>query len=156
MKSSMIALCLLVWVSGCSTTSQPGEQARDELRSLKTAYWPGLYANKDADGLAAFLDDDFILIAGGKVGSKAEEVAWLRDPGDWSQPDDFAFRVIDVVLITPDAALVYGEGSSTQTGADGKTCRMIYLSSNTLRRVEGRWRPVSSHVSDARCTPFSD
>ena len=28
------------------------EQARDELRFLKTAYWPGLYANKDADGLA--------------------------------------------------------------------------------------------------------
>lgn len=156
MKALMIALCMLAFLSGCSTTGPSADQSRAELRTLKTGYWPGLYANKDADGLAEFLSDDFILIAGGKVGSKAEEVSWLRDPGDWSQPDDFAFRVIDVLLITPDAALVYGEGTSTQTQADGEVCRMSYLSSNTLRRVDGRWRPVSSHVSDAHCTPVQD
>lgn len=153
MNHWMIILGIVMLVSGCSSTAPSDAEARAELRALKTTYWPGLYANKDADGLAGFLSDDFVLIAGGTVGTKAEEVAWLRDPGDWSQAEDFAYRVIDVVLIAPGAAIVYGEGTSTSTNAAGESCRQTYLSSNTLRRVDGRWRPVSSHVSDVRCVP---
>lgn len=101
--------------------------------------------------LEQFLASDFVLIAGGNVSPKIDEVAWLRNSGVWSQPDDFSYEVKDVVLIAPNAAIVYGKGSSTRTNESGQPCSHTYWSSNTLRRVDGKWHPVTSHVSDAKC-----
>lgn len=131
------------------------QSAEDEaaLRTLKTDTWPAIYASNDADALDAFLAEDFVLIAGGSITPKAEEVDWMRK-NTWEAPEDFVYEVSDVVFITPDAAIVYGRGLSTRETENGTPCRHSYWSSNTIRREGNDWRPVSSHVSDVSCEPL--
>ena len=80
---SRLALAgLLVALGACtsvpSATQADLEQEEAVLRALKSDTWPGLYAANDADGLAAFLADDFVLIGGG-VRTRADEVNWMRE-----------------------------------------------------------------------------
>jgi hypothetical protein len=124
-----------------------------DLIALKTQVWPDIYASNDADRLDAFLSDDFVLIAGGSVSSKAEEVDWMRN-NEWDAPEDFVYEVEDIVYITHDAAIIYGRGLSTRETENGTPCRHSYISSNTVRRTEEGWKPVSSHVSDVNCEPI--
>jgi len=155
---SRLALAgLLVALGACtsvpSVTQADLEQEEAVLRALKSDTWPGLYAANDADGLAAFLADDFVLIGGG-VRTRTDEVNWMRE-NSWDGPADFVFEVDDVIFLTPDSALVYGRGLSTRMAEDGTPCRHSYMSSNTLRRTDDGWHPVSSHVSDATCDPVA-
>lgn len=147
------ALCTL---AGCGPTPQPTDEAIAELSVLKKEVWPDIYAAKDAEALNEFLSDDFVLIGGGQVTPKAEELVWLMNPGDWSAPEDFSYKIVDIIMITPDAAMVYGKGSSTRTNELGEPCSHSYWSSNTLRRVDGVWHPVASHVSDVQCAVIGD
>lgn len=152
-KTFVLVLLGAVLSGGCAKKHQPASEAIAEIRHLKVSVWPGIYAKKDAQALEEFLANDFVLIAGGNVSPKEDEVAWLNNSGDWSQADDFSYEVKDVVIIAPNAAIVYGKGSSTRTNESGERCAHTYWSSNTLRRVNGKWHPVTSHVSDAKCEP---
>ncbi len=149
-----ILFVFVAGIAGCTTHLTGPTRADDAaaLRDLKIVEWRRLYDESDADGLAAFLADDFVLI-GGEAGfsPKTAEVDWLRH-NDWAGPDDFRYTIEDIVFLNDDAAIVYGRGTSTRTDAQGRSCRHSYLSSNTFRRERGAWRPVTSHVSDATCT----
>lgn len=125
-----------------------------DLTTLKTEVWPEIYASNDADRLEGFLADDFVLIAGGSFSTKAEEVDWMRN-NEWEAPADFVYQVEDIRYITEDAAIIYGRGLSTRETEDGAPCRHSYISSNTVRRTEAGWKPVSSHVSDVTCEPIA-
>jgi len=138
-------------LAGCATSTQSDTVSKAELAEPKQAFWPSIYAEKNAPALKDFLSDDFVLIAVDQVRTKGDEVSWLKDPGDWEQPSDFAYRVLDMIMIAPDAAIIYGQGTSTRTNDADLTCKHSYLSSNTLRRVRGEWYPVTSHVSGATC-----
>ncbi|WP_273241039.1 DUF4440 domain-containing protein [Hyphomonas atlantica corrig.] len=154
-RSKLPLVGLLILLGACTDTSAAPapDLAQEEavLRALKSDTWPGIYAANDADALAAFLADDFVLIGGG-VRTKADEVDWMREHS-WSAPEDFRFEVDDVIFLTPDSALVYGRGLSTRETEDGTPCQHSYTSSNTLRRTADGWHAVSSHVSDATCAP---
>lgn len=154
MKTAFRALAGAALAACIAAPALAGESSDEAaIRKLKTETWPTIYAQNDADALAAFLADDFVLIVGGSVTPKADEVEWMRT-SSWDAPDDFVYEVVDVVFITPDAAIVYGRGLSTRTDDDGAPCRHSYWSSNTLRREGETWRPVSSQVSDAKCEPL--
>lgn len=152
---TIIAVCAS---GGCTTHTLHVDRAHDEaeLRKAKIETWRRLYDHSDADGLDVFLADDFVLI-GGEPGfrPKAEEVEWLRN-NTWDGPDDFIYTIESIVFLNRDAAIVYGIGTSTRTSDDGEPCSHSYISSNTFRREDQVWRPVTSHVSDARCDLIAD
>lgn len=126
------------------------------LTDLKVREWREIYDTGDADSLDWFLADDFVLI-GGSDGftPKAAEVSSLRENGG-GLPQDFLYHVEDIVWVNEDAVIIYGRGTSTRTDDKGAPCNHSYLSSNVLRRDGDRWRPVSSHVSDAQCTLIAE
>jgi len=151
------AVLIAISLSACSAqTETPSKPLVDRdadiatLTDLKKIKWRKLYDEQDADGLADFLADDFVLIASNNVTPKKDEVDWLRN-NEWAGPADFLYTIEDIVFITDDAAIIYGRGSSTRSNEDGTACAHTYISSNTLRREGNTWRPVSSHVSDSNC-----
>lgn len=126
------------------------DAARRQLEFAKVETWRRLYRENDVDGLDAFLADDFVLIgAGGRATAKAQVLADLRE-NPWVMPTDFLYTVTGIIFPTPNSAIVYGHGDSTRA-REGGVCRHSYMSSNVFRFADGRWRPVSSHVSDASC-----
>ena len=150
----ILAILATSLLAGCADRAPSEAEVIEEIQQLKVNDWPEIYATKDGERLDEFLANDFVLIAGGAVSPKNDEVAWLKNPGDWQQPADFSYEVEDVILIADDAAIVFGQGRSTRTNEAGLPCAHTYWSSNTLRRVNGTWKPVTSHVSDAKCEPL--
>lgn len=129
---------------------------RQALRTAKLETWPGLYASQDADGLDAFLADDFVMIAAdGSLSPKTAEVEWLRN-NQWRGAEDFAYVIEDIVFLSRDAAIVYGYGQSTGADSNGAPCAHRYVSSNVFRRDGERWRPVLSHLSGERCETIGE
>lgn len=129
---------------------------RQALRTAKLETWPGLYASQDADGLDAFLADDFVMIAAdGSLSPKTAEVEWLRN-NRWRGAEDFAYVIEDVVFLSRDAAIVYGYGQSTGADSNGAPCAHRYVSSNIFRRDGAHWRPVLSHLSGERCETIGE
>ena len=155
MRKLIIPL-LCAGLTACAAETQTKTETVDRaadmaaLTQAKKVTWRQLYDDQDADGLAEFLADDFILIASDDFSPKNKEVSWLRN-NKWAGPEDFLYTIEDIVFITDDAALIYGRGTSTRTNENGSPCKHSYISSNTLRRVGDKWRPVSSHVSDNKC-----
>lgn len=127
-------------------------KAREMLEHAKVQTWRALYRDNDVDGLDAFLSSDFVIIdAGGSVQTKAEILQDMRD-NPWDMPEDFLYTVTGILFPTEGSAIVYGHGDSTRMRDDGTSCQHNYTSSNVFRFDQGRWRPVSSHVSDASCS----
>jgi len=153
------ALLISLSLLACSENNAPPDQASDEatLSRIKLEDWPGYYKNQDADGLAAFLHPDFVFITDdGSRSTYQDEVDWVREnPWGGSANDDFVYHIEDIQFTSHDTAIIYGEGTSTRTTNDGQPCAHSYWSSNTLRRVEGRWRPTFSHVSGVKCDPLN-
>ena len=151
-----LAILLLLPITACSPapdSQHVGQRATDieALRTAKVQTWRQLYRDQDAEGLANFLVDDFVVIgADGVISTKAEEVAWLAGNA-WSGPDDFQYIIEDIVFHSTDVAMVYGHGRATRI-TDGKPeCIETYRSSNLFRRNDGRWRPAFSHLSGVAC-----
>ncbi|MGJ3230202.1 MAG: nuclear transport factor 2 family protein [Oceanicaulis sp.] len=149
----MQILAILAAAGAVQADARPQDDA--ELGRLKSETWPAIYRELDAAALDAFLDDRFLMLgAEGAVTTKAEELSWMRQAETSGQPEDFRFTIEDILYIGENAAIVFGEGASTRTTADGRPCAHSYHSSNTFIREDARWRPVFSHVSGARCTPI--
>lgn len=145
-------------VSAPVTLIQVGENTDDLARAAvihaKTIEWFGYYAENDADGLAEFLSDDFVLIgADGSVSTKDDEVTFLREVG-WAAPVDFEYHVDGVIFPSAAVAIVYGHATSTRMTGDAQPCQHSYASSNVLKANGDEWRPVSSHVSGVQCVPI--
>lgn len=146
-------LAIIALVGSLQAEARADDEA--QLTHLKTQTWPAIYRELDAAALDAFLDDRFVMLgARGEVTTKAEELSWMRNAEISGQPEDFLFTVNDIVFAGHDTAIVFGEGTSTRTTADGRPCAHSYYSSNTFVRDEARWRPVFSHVSGTQCTPM--
>jgi len=150
-----VSLVTFGLLTGCAADQNFDEaKARAELEVLKVEIWRQIYRDNDADALDQFLADDFVLIGpSGDTQSKQDALTDMRE-NPWTMPGDFLYTVDDIVFHSPTSALIYGQGNSTRTDADGNTCRHTYTSSNTVRFEDGRWRPVSSHVSGASCAPI--
>ena len=137
--------------------AQASDRAADieTLTEKKIVIWPKLYAKRDADGLDAFLGDEFVVLnPDGSKRTKADEVKFLRETPPDNEESDFLYTIDDIVFPTDDMAIIYGHGDSTRETEDGKPCHHNYWSSNTLVRREGEWKAVFSHVSGVTCTPI--
>ncbi len=123
------------------------------LREAKLKAWPDFYRRNDADGLAAFLADDFVAFGDdGSVETKEQAVAWVR-ANKWANAEnEFRYQISDIVFYGADTANVYGVGSFNGTSPSG-ACRMQYTSANIFVRQGARWRPAFSHTSRAACAP---
>lgn len=152
MRTCLAVLALATLAPAASADRRPSDEAA--IRHIKTEAWPSFYRNQDAAGLAAFLADEFVNIApDGAVTPKVEELDWVRK-NPWS-PANFRYTVKRIDWLSPDLALVTGEGASDRTDEQGKPCRHSYVSSNLLRRAPDNplgWRALSSHVSGDACT----
>jgi len=156
MKRAAIVLISLGIMTACQDAERTETyvfdeaEARSELEILKVQRWRQLYRENDTEGLTDFLADDFIIIgADGGMTTKAEIIMDL-EANPWDMPEDFLYTVTGILFPTEKSAIVYGYGESTRK-REGGACLHIYTSSNVFRYDEGRWRPVSSHVSDASC-----
>ncbi len=135
----------------------PSSPAREAdiaaLREAKLDAWPDFYRRNDADGLAAFLADDFVALSDdGSVETKEQAVAWVR-ANKWANANnDFRYDISDIVFYGADTANVYGVGSFNGKDPTG-ACRMQYTSANIFVRQGARWRPAFSHTSRAACAP---
>lgn len=151
----LFSFSIVLALSACAPASNSLLPDRDAdikaLTEAKVQTWRALYRNNDAEGLANFLNDDFVFIPGdGDALTKKDEVDYLAN-NKTNMADDFLYHVDDIVFTGPDTAIVYGKGHSTRTNDAGEPCKHTYWSSNTFKRVDGRWRPSFSHVSGAKC-----
>jgi len=158
--SRLITVFLLFFLlTGCGAKDASlVDRAKDieTLRDIKLVQWPAYYKNNDADGLSNFLHEDFVFIMNdGSISTYAEEVDWVRN-NEWSGDanDDFVYHIKDIEFLSDDVAMIYGQGTSTRKTKAGEPCAHSYWSSNILRRVDGRWRASSSHVSGDKCEPM--
>ena len=158
MRAGPVVLAVLIVGGGIGRPCASAEERLDDIAILtekKVAVWPRLYAERDADGLAAFLADGFrVLEPGGTVRTKEDEVRWLRETPPDDQPSDFLFTIADIVFASDNIAIVYGHGDSTRETKNGERCRHNYWSSNTFIKQDETWKPVFSHVSGISCTPI--
>jgi len=158
--TELIKIILAVlFVTACSgSVSKPVERNTDiaALTVTKLETWPSFYKNQDADGLADFLHPDFVFILNdGGRSTYTDEVDWVRNnPWSGNANDDFIYKIEDIIFMSDNVAMIYGKGTSTRETESGQLCAHSYWSSNTLRRVDGRWRPTHSHVSGTKCDPF--
>lgn len=143
-----LALALLLATSAAAATQAADEAA---LREAKLVTWREIYAAGDAAALENFLLDGFEMVGGdGAITPKAAEVAWLKT--NRADMSGFVYTIAQIRFVTPDVALVRGEGRRPSRSAAGP-CTMRYVSSNLFRRADGRWRPALSHISGQRCDP---
>jgi len=144
-------------LAGCSNPDIESFSDRDAdiaaLTKIKLEDWPRYYRENDADGLADFLSDEFVVISDtGRITPKADEVDWVRN-NEWAGADTgFVYEIEKITFPTDDTAIIYGTGRSERINAAGQPCAHSYVSSNSLRRDGGRWRATLSHVSGVTCT----
>jgi len=157
MRYVSIAVALLLFVSGQVLADAATRDRRDDVADLtekKVLIWPKLYAERDADGLAAFLAEEFkVLEPDGTVRTREEEIEWLRTTPKDEAKSDFLFTINEIVFAGDDLAIIYGHGDSTRETEDGQPCHHNYWSSNTFLKRDGAWKPVFSHISGISCTP---
>lgn len=155
MRGAAAILLGALLASGCSV-ERAGAPDREadiaELTRIKQVDWNGYYRNRDADGLAAFLSDEFIVLdADGSLSDKVEAIDYVRN-NDWPLATrNFEYEVTQVQFVDDDTANVFGRGTY-----DSDECRMGYTSSNILRRGEDGWHPVFSHTSPSACIEPGD
>lgn len=149
-----ITLLIIALLSACNAPQSQNPNRETDIQALtyaKVEAWRALYRKGDAEGLANFLNDDFIFIPGdGEAITKQDEVDYVRNNPP-NMPDDFLYHVDNIIFTGSDTAIVYGKGHSTRTNENGESCAHTYWSSNSFKRVDGRWRPSFSHVSGAKC-----
>ena len=156
MKAGILLAAATVLSSGAACASASDREADiATLTEKKIVIWPKLYAERDADGLDAFLGDEFVVLnPDGTKRTKADELKFLRETPPDDEESDFLYTIDDIVFPTDDMAIIYGHGDSTRETEDGEPCHHNYWSSNTLVRREGEWKAVFSHVSGVTCTPI--
>ncbi len=157
MRNALVTFALLVAVSGQAAADASIRDRQDDIATLtekKVFVWPKLYAERDAEGLADFLAEEFkVLEPDGTVRTREEEIAWLRETPKDEETSDFLFTIEEIVFAGDNLAIVYGHGDSTRATEDGKPCHHNYWSSNTFLLKDGVWKPVFSHISGISCTP---
>ena len=158
MRNSLFTIALVICGTGLAMPDAAANDREDDVATLtekKVVVWPKLYAERDADGLDAFLADGFkVLEPDGSVRTKEEEIAWLRETPRDNESSDFLFTIEEILFATDSIAIVYGHGDSTRETDDGQPCHHNYWSSNTFILQDGVWKPVFSHISGVTCTPL--
>ena len=145
---------LTLLIAALLMTGEPDRSADiAALTDAKLNLWPNFYRKNDADGLAAFLTDDFVAFSDdGSVETKQSAVDFARQ-GEWTVGDhNFRYEIKRIDFYAADVANVYGIGrydGATERGP----CRMAYTSTNIFVRHDGRWKPKFSHTSASQCEP---
>jgi ketosteroid isomerase-like protein len=151
----LACLCLPLGLTACSGEPGAATPAREAdietLTEAKEVAWNGFYRRRDAEGLADFLADGFILLnPDGTKESKADAVAYVRD-NEWpGASSNFEYKVTAIEFYGPDTANVFGQGLF-DSSEEGEQCRMRYTSSNIFVRQGDGWHPIFSHTSPAYC-----
>jgi ketosteroid isomerase-like protein len=107
--------------------------------------WAKAIAENDVAGLDAILADDYRSTdASGRVRTKADDLSRAR-------AKTLRFDVYDStnvrVRVWGDTAVVTGESALRGSHA-GKPFATTILFTDTLARIDGRWRAVSAHISE--------
>jgi len=114
-----------------------------EVRAVERA-WTDAIVHNDVATLDEILAPDFHLTdSAGRVTTKADNLAGMRDT-----PTKFdAYDTTDVqVLVWGDTAVVTGRSVLRGTGVKGAFTHDITFT-DTLARIDGRWRAVAAHTS---------
>jgi ketosteroid isomerase-like protein len=142
----IFALILFAVPAVGQQTRKPG--AEQELLKLQRE-WLDAYQAHDAAALERIEADDFTLTEGdGKVTTKAEDVASLKNAKP-PQPDD-AFDVEDVqVRLYGDTAVLIGRVIIRYRNR-GQMVAEQYRYTDTYLRRRGRWQVVASQLTRIR------
>jgi ketosteroid isomerase-like protein len=142
---TFLLLAFAVTAVGQQTRKLAAEQ---ELLNLQRE-WLDAYQKHDATALERIEADDFTLTEGdGKVTTKAEDVASVRNAKP-PQPDD-AFDVEDVkVRLYGDTAVLIGRVIIKYRNR-GKLVAEQYRYTDTYLKRRGRWQVVASQLTRMR------
>ena len=100
---------ILSLIAGLAMAAGEPDRAVDiaALTKAKEVDWNGYYRRQDADGLARFLEDDFVHFqADGTIETKDQAVDWVRN-NSWDVGGTFKYVVSDIAFYGPDTANVY-------------------------------------------------
>lgn len=138
MRLALTILMLLVFID----PSFARDDDEHVLRHFKTVLWQEAYRTQDTALLDRLLHDDFVVIDdAGKVSTKAQEIAWVRE-NEWD-PGAFEYRIERLDIYDGRFAIISGRGVAEA---------FSYRSTNTLVKVGGTWKATSSHVSGVEKT----
>ena len=137
--AAVALVAALVWPRG-----QAGAEA--EVLGVEQA-WMAAYVHNDAEALDAILAPDYKLTDdAGNVVLKADDVARTRAGTmhyERYEPSDLHVRVWG------DTAVITGRAEIRGTSAD-RPFATRFAFTDTLSRIDGRWRAVAAHVSRLR------
>jgi len=145
MKPFLI-ICVLLG-AGFSITVGQTRNLKDETELLRLQReWLDAYQKHDADAIERIEADDFTLTEGdGKVTTKAEDVASIRNAKP-PQPDD-SFDVEDVkVRLYGDTAILMGRVILKYRNK-GQMVVERYRYTDTYLKRRGRWQVVASQLT---------
>ena len=140
----LLALILAACQSGPPTTVDPitvdPAAARDTLMDLERE-WSALYGQGDADGIAALLADESVLLAPGRppaVGRDSVTAATRALlAAEAADGVSVSWEPVDAV-VSPSGDMAYDWGRATTTLADGSVVEGSYLVVWT--REDGEWK----------------
>lgn len=154
--SGLVALLIIGCNQPTSTSTNSPLTSDDEevLRNLKTVLWPKAYSEQDTALLNQILHEDFELVDdNGDTYSKADELEYISNYGP--SYSEFEFQVERVDLFENGTAMVSGKGVMKGENNDGAYIT-TYKSSNTLVKVDGKWKAINSHVSGVKEETFEN
>ncbi|WP_370086766.1 nuclear transport factor 2 family protein [Ekhidna sp.] len=151
MKYYLLILAAVVAAS-CTTSSTNAVVITDDdeatLREFKTVFWPKAYAEQDTMLLNQLLHDDFQMIDdNGDSYTKADEMEYISNYGP--SYNEFDYEITRLDIFENGTAVISGTG--TMKGVEGAEAYITkYKSSNSLVKVNGKWKAISSHVSGVK------
>jgi ketosteroid isomerase-like protein len=137
---ALAAIVLLVWPRDDAAAG-----AEAEVLAVERA-WMTAYRTNDSAALDRILADDYRLTDNsGHVRTKADDLARART----GELHFDAYDLRDVaVRVWGDTAVVTGHAATRGTNA-GRPFANDFAFTDTLARIDGRWRAVAAHVSRA-------
>lgn len=144
---SIAIVLFLINCNGPSAVSSPVTGDDYEiLNNLKTVLWPKAYNEQDTALLNQILHEKFQLIDDeGSKFSKADEMEYVSKYGP--SYDSFVFEIKRLDIFENGTAMISGEGTIKGINIAGQAYVTTYQSSNTIIKVDGKWKAISSHVS---------
>ena len=116
------------------------------LRSLEQR-WQAALKNKDVEALGQLLAPDFVgTSADGRTASKSRMLSLLRN--DKNVYRSARAHGMKVSMTGPRTAVVTGRTTESGTTEDGRRFKVTRYFTDTWRERNGRWRCVSSKVSE--------
>lgn len=147
-----LMILLAVAITSCTTPATNPVVITDNdeatLREFKTVLWPKAYGEQDTVLLDQLLHDDFQMIDdNGDSYTKVDEMEYISNYGP--SYDEFEYEITRLDIFENGTAVISGTGTMKGVEA-GEAYITKYKSSNSLVKVDGEWKAISSHVSGVK------